>query len=431
MPVGKILYQSLQWKSLQFLTSFIVNIIFARALHAAVAAEFYSLVYFLSLIISCCTLGLDISLNYYLSRKEMNGATARRIMLAVTGMGLLISLSLLAVSSSRYPHLDLQQALLLSGLHITGGLLTVLAGAVFTAAGKNHVTARIAFVANVLLAGISIYCSSRYSGQSLIFLLFCLYFICSFGQGILLFLLSFHLPFRVPGDKQITLKALLRFSFLAFVTNLLFFVAARFYIYMLPYFLSPHGQGNYIQAYKIVEYLGLAMSFTYYPFIALVAGVGEGREKMKDYLLLLVRLSNTVVLAGCIIAMAAGPWLFPFLFGPSFDRMSGIFNGFIPGVFAVCSSGFFTAWFFGSGHIRYNLTSACIQLLTMPLFFFLLDGSASPERTAMAFSMSSILSLAYDLWIFRKSFPFQAMEILLIRKADVKVLHGFLRRGFR
>jgi O-antigen/teichoic acid export membrane protein len=422
MPVGKILYQSLQWKSLQFLTSFLVNIIFARALHAAVAAEFYSLVYFLSLIISCCTLGLDISLNYYLSRKEMEGATARRIMLAVTGMALLISLSLLAVSSSRYTYLDLSQLLLLSGLHITGGLLTVLAGAVFTAAGKNHVPARIAFVANVLLAGLSLYCSSRYTGQSLIFLLFCLYFIGSFGQGILLFLLSFHLAFTATGNKQIPLKKILRFSFLAFVTNLLFFIAARLYIYILPYFFSPYRQGNYIQAYKIVEYLGLAMSFTYYPFIALVAGAGGGREKMKDRLLLLVRLSNTVVLVFCIVAMAAGPWLFPFLFGPSFDRMSGIFNGFIPGLFAVCSSGFFTAWFFGSGHIRYNLVSACIQLLSMPLFFFLLNGPAGPERAALAFSLSSLLSLAYDLWIFSKSFPFHAKEILLIRKADVKGL---------
>jgi len=92
--------------------------------------------------------------------------------------------------------------LLLSGLQITGGLLTVMAGAVFTAAGKNHVTARIAFVANVLLAGISIYCSSRYSGQSLIFLLFCLYFISSFGQGILLlcaYSLGLGVPFLIAG----------------------------------------------------------------------------------------------------------------------------------------------------------------------------------------------------------------------------------------
>jgi O-antigen/teichoic acid export membrane protein len=173
--------------------------------------------------------------------------------------------------------------------------------------------------------------------------------------------------------------------------------------------------------------MGLAMSFTYYPFIALVAGVGEGREKMKDHLLVLVRLSNTVVLAFCLVAMAAGPWLFPFLFGPSFDRMSGIFNGFIPGLFAVCSSGFFTAWFFGSGHIRYNLISACIQLLCMPLFFFLLNGPASPEGIALAFSMSGILSLAYDLWVFRKFFPFHVKEILFIRRTDVKILQRFLR----
>jgi hypothetical protein len=41
--------------------------------------------------------------------------------------------------------------------------------------------------------------------------------------------------------------------------------------------------------------------------------------------------------------------------------------------------------------------------------------------------MSGILSLAYDLWIFRKWFPFHVKEILFIRKTDVKFLRRFLR----
>ena len=108
MPVGKILYQSLQWKSLQFFTAFVVNIVFARVLHSVVAGEFYSLVYLLSLIISLFTLGLDISLNYYLSRKQMNGVTARRIIVAVTLPAVAISLMLLWLfHPSRYTHLGL------------------------------------------------------------------------------------------------------------------------------------------------------------------------------------------------------------------------------------------------------------------------------------------------------------------------------------
>jgi O-antigen/teichoic acid export membrane protein len=420
MPVGKILYKSLQWKSLQFFTSFLVNIVFARALHAAVAGEFYSLVYFLSLIISFFTLGLDISLNYYLSRKEMDGAAARRIMLAVTGAAVLVSLPLIFFIS-RYPDVGISYLLLLAGLHITGGLLTALSGAIFTAGGKNHIPACIAFIFNSLLVALSLYCSSRWTGGSLIYAFFGLYFLFSFGQGCLLFFLSFRLSFA-PQPTGLRLIEVLQFSFFAFLTNLLFFIAARLYIYIIPYYLTPYSQGNYIQSYKVVEYIGLAMSFTYYPFIALVAGLGEGRERMKDHLLLLVRLSNTAVLAFSIVAAVAGHWLFPFLFGPSFDRVSVIFTAFIPGLFAVCSSGFFTAWFFGAGQARYNLISACIQLLSMPLLFFLLNGPAAPERIALAFSLSNLLSLGYDLRIFKKAFSYGLRDVLWIRKADVKMI---------
>ncbi|HEY4206772.1 MAG TPA: hypothetical protein VGM31_08170, partial [Puia sp.] len=119
MPVGKILYLNLRWRSLQFLTSFIVNAIFARSLHAVVAGEFYTLVYTLSLLISFFTLGLDISLNYFLARRAISAGMARRLILIVTAAGLVVGLALMtSVPSASYPHLDIYQLLMLSGLHI-------------------------------------------------------------------------------------------------------------------------------------------------------------------------------------------------------------------------------------------------------------------------------------------------------------------------
>ncbi|HVU53791.1 MAG TPA: hypothetical protein VHD83_01995 [Puia sp.] len=425
MPVRKILYLSLQWKSLQFLTSFIVNIIFVRAFHAVAAGEFYALVYLLSLIISLFTFGLDISLNYYLSRREMNGGAARRIIMTVTFSAILISLPVLSFFlPARYAHWDIRLLLFFSGLHILGGLLTSLAGTLFTAGGKNHVPARIGFIANILLAALALFCSRRYTGQTLINMLFGLYFIFSFAQGILLFFLSYRLPFTVRTPAPPGIITVIRWSFWAFLTNFIFFVAARLYIYILPYYLSPYSQGNYIQAYKIVEYMGLVLSFTYYPFITLVA---EGGEKMRDHLLLLVRMSNTIVLAFSIVMLLIGGWLFPFLFGPTFDDMYGIFVCFIPGIFAGCSSGFLTAWYFGHGQIRYNLISACIQILSMSVFFFLFTGLAGAKGAALAFSLSGSLSLVYDLWILRKQSSYAIRDILWARVSDWKTIGSKVR----
>jgi|GEM_PF-949781 len=427
MAVRKILYQSLQWKSLQFLTSFIVNIIFARTLYVVVAGEFYALVYILSLIISLFTFGLDISLNYYLSRWEMDGNTARRIIMTVIFPALLISIPvLLYFLPARYAHWDIPLLVFFSGLHILGGLLVSLVGALFTARGKNHVPACIGFVFNVFLAVLAFFCSYRYTGQALINALFGLYFIFSFAQGILLFFLSYRLSFAVRTTAPPGVTAVIRWSFLAFLTNFIFFVAARLYIYIIPFYFSRYNQGNYIQAYKIVEYMGLALSFTYYPFITLVA---EGGQKMRDHLLLLIRITNTAVLIFSIVMLVTGSWLFPFLFGPSFDGMYGIFVCFIPGIFAGCSSGYLTAWYFGHGHIRINLISACINLLSMMLLFFMLAGGAGAKGAALAFSLSGLLSLAYDLWMLRKQSPYTMRDILWIRNADRKILQRLIRGG--
>lgn len=425
MAVRKILYQSLQWKSLQFLTSFIVNIIFVRAFHAVVAGEFYALVYLLSLIISLFTFGLDISLNYYLSRREMNGGAARRIIISVVFSAILISLPVLSFFiPARYAHWDIPLLLFLSGLHILGGLLVSLAGALFTAGGKNHVPARIGFIANLVLAVLALFCGYRYTGPSLINALFSLYFIFSFVQGVLLFFLSYRLPFAVQTTAPPGVIAVIRWSFFAFLTNFIFFAAARLYIYIIPYYLPPSSLGNYIQAYKIVEYMGLVLSFTYYPFITLVA---EGGQKMRGHLLLLVRISNTIVLVFSVVMLLAGGWLFPFLFGSTFDDMYGIFVCFIPGIFAECSSGYLTAWYFGHGHIRINLISACINLLSMTLFFFILVGPAGAKGAALAFSLSGLLSLAYDLWILRKQSSYAFRDILWARASDWKTIGSKVR----
>jgi O-antigen/teichoic acid export membrane protein len=195
---------------------------------------------------------------------------------------------------------------------------------------------------------------------------------------------------------------------------------------MIPYFYTPYQQGNYIQAYKIVEYLGVAISFTYYPFIALVA---ESGEKMKDHLLMLVRLSNTVVLIFVLLILSAGRWLFPLLFGPSFDSMFNIFICFIPGVFAVCSSSFFTAWYFGTGQIRYNIISACILLLTMPVSFFLLGGRTNAAAAALGFSLANLISLGYDIFIYRKLQPFPVPSMLLSGTGDLRILIRLVKRN--
>lgn len=421
MPVGKVLYNSLYWKILQFITSFFLNLILTRTFQSAISAEFYALVYLWSLGISFFTLGLDISLGYYLSRKQLSPAMARRIIFFIVLLALLVCLPLIRIfyRPTRYPDLDLSRLLLFSAFHIAGGLLTTLSGTLFTAYGQNYLPGKIAFIVNIIVAVLCVILKEAAPGATLVENLFAVYFLFSLLQGLFLFILSVRL-YPSAGlhyvDGHIKLIALLRFSFSAFLINFLFFAGARLSLYLLPYRADPATQGNYIQAYKIVEYMGLVVSVLYYPFIALVAG--EGKERMKDSVLFLVRISNTLVLLAAIFILATGWWLFPFLFGKSFDHMYGIFIGFLPGLFAVCSSTFFTAWFFGAGELKVNFISACIQFAGTFVFFFLFVRNGSARGAALAFSLAVLLSLVYEGWVFRKSQPYALRDILLVHSAD-------------
>jgi O-antigen/teichoic acid export membrane protein len=437
MAVARILYRSFYWKGFQFLSSFLVNLVLVRALQSSVSGEFYSLLYLLSLAVNFFSFGMDIGLNYYLSRKQISPATDRVLILGALALALSVCLPLvyLFYEPGRFPDISRNGLLAYTACLITGGLLTTLSSALFTAREQNHLPSKASFIINCLLIALTLLFTGVLRSETLIKDLFNAYFLFSLLQGLFLFAWAWQrygntssgpVTGGIKTGLPIRPSAVLRFSLAAFIANFIFFGGARLYIYLLPYRVSTADQGNYIQAFKIVEYLGIAASFIYYPFMNLVAG--REREKMNALLLFLLRLSNTGVLLFAILALATGPWLFPFLFGPSFERMYAIFLGFLPGLFAVCSSTFFTAYYFGTWKLKYNLVSAAILLLSMGALYFPFSKVGGLEGAALAFSCSALLSFVYDMVIFRKYVRYSFADLLLLQKKDIDSIRVFLRQ---
>jgi O-antigen/teichoic acid export membrane protein len=431
MAMMRILYKSFYWKILQFVTSFIVNIIFVRIFRSSISAEFYSLVYTFSLAIAFFSFGMDIGLNFYLSKRQISLVTANRIIILALILALSVSLPLirLFIRPSGYPSLTMGYLMLFAGLYIAGGLLTALSGAIFTAHNQNHIPSQTGFVFNALMIVLALATNSLFARHSVIPILFIIYFIASFAQGFFLFLYSWWIYTRVyikPLQVAIPFQQILKFSFSAFVINFIFYAGSRLSLYLIPYEMLPADRGNYIQAYKLVEYVGLSAAFVYYPFMNLAAG--EDKKKIDAIVQFLVRLSNSLVLAFGIFAAACGWWLFPFIFGRSFDRVYPIFLWFLPGLFAVCSSTFFTAYFFGRGRLTYNFVSACILMGAMAAFYFPLMKRWGGSGAALAFSLATLLSLWYDIGRFGKLVNYRVSDILFVGKTDLATIRLFFKR---
>jgi O-antigen/teichoic acid export membrane protein len=432
MAMMKILYKSVYWKVFQFLTSFIVNIVFVRVFRSSISAEFYSLIYLFSLAVTFFSFGMDIGLNFYLTKRQISQTMANRIIILALIVALSVSLSLirLYVQPSGYPDWTSGYLLLFSGLYIAGGLLTALSGAIFTAHNQNHIPSQTAFVLNCVLITVVTAANSLVSRHSLIPTLFIVYFLCSFVQGFFLFLYSWWIYTRADAKPMLTgipLRQILQFSFTAFVINFIFYAGSRLSLYLIPYWMLPADRGNYIQAFKLVEYVGLLAAFVYYPFMNLAAG--EDTKKIDSIVLFLVRLSNSLVLVFGIFMAACGWWLFPFIFGSSFDRVYPIFLWFIPGLFAVCSSTFFTAYYFGRGKLKYNFVSACILMASMGAFYFPLMKWWGGAGAAIAFSLATLLSLLYDIGRFGKQVNYRVSDILFVRKTDLADIGMFFKKN--
>lgn len=428
MALGTIFYRSIVWKVLQMASSFFVTLLFARTLQSAISAELYSLVYVLSLLTGFFTLGLDVGLNYFVSRLELGLTRARLLIFAVTVLSLLAGLPLLLsyYSPGLYPDLPRTQFLLFSVLQVAGVLTVTLSGALFTASGRNHIPALLATVMNLLLLVLVPMLSRVVSAGRLPQSLFLVYFLSTFLLGVGLLIATVGLaPAARRVEKRIPLAAILRFSLGAFLVNYIFLVAGRVGIYLLPGRVSPSVLGNYIQAFKLVEWVALVPGFFYFPFITLVVGDKEG---MAAKLLLLVRLSNTLAGAFALSAVAFGWFLFPFLFGPSFGDMYRIFIAFIPGLFPAFASGYFTAYFYGAGQVRLNAISAGVQLISGVLLFFLLTPLAGAEGCALAYSGSALLSMGFDVLAFRRFSVFRLRDILFLRRSDLGGLKTFSAR---
>lgn len=435
MTIAKILYRNMYWKALLAALSFFTNLFLVRLFRASVSAEYYSFIYYLSLLATFFTFGLDISLNYFLSRRELSFTTTSGIVAGATIFSLVVALPLLALTFHLFshPHITLGKWLLFSALHISGTLLTSLSGTIFTAYGRSWQATRYTFAINILLIALIFFASLFFQGARLVENLFMLLFSFSFLQGGLLFILAAisyggRRAEPVSGDARI--HFILRYSFKAFIINFIFFLGARLSIYLLPYFVDVYELGNYIQAYKLVEYIGLAASFLYYPFMAWVAGAQEG-EKKERALLLLIRISHTGIFLFCIGILLCGKMLFPLMYGRSFGSMYGITLFFMPGLFPVFSSTFFTAYFYGVHRLTNNFISGCVQMVLSIALFFPLTAALGAWGAALAFSIASLGSMAYDCIIFGKITSYRAADILFMRAGDWKHIRIFVLQLFK
>lgn len=431
MKLATALSRSILWRGFYFLSVMLLNILVARHFQSEGSGQMYyviNLLAFTLIVISFC---LEAPMGYYLSQKKLNET---QLGLLAVGWTLLIMLpGWFVIRSLAVPKEGLLQV---AGFHfsatsfLTGNLLISFSVALFYAK-MDFVLPNLLLVAvNLLL--IVLVPNSRWASGFLSDTNYVqLYFFGFFIQGFLLMLAFFIRYFKWHDIKLIPaelIKPFLSFALIAVVTNSMTFLMYRIDYWFVNKYCGDDELGNYIQACKLAQLFFIVPS--------ILAGVvfpmtASGRkEEMNQKMQLLSRGLILFYSVASFFLLLTGAWLFPFVFGPTFDKMYLPFILLTPAILCYSVIHLLAAYYSGKKVLRVNLTGNILALTVIVLGDWLVIPMYGISGAAVVSSFGYLCYMSYMLLAHAKEYNSRFVDFLLFRKSDAQLLIALLKERF-
>jgi O-antigen/teichoic acid export membrane protein len=427
MQLKKLLVQSIFWRGLYFITVLLLNVLVARFFEASGSGWIYYLSSVYAFVIVLISLSLDSGMGFFASRKEV--AVNKLLSLSVcwtfiSGVLVTIASMLYTGSAAALP----ANMLLVSSLsYICGNLLTNYCSVIFYSNKNFHTPNIIGIFCNLLLVVIL---SLRYLGfwastNSNLFLY--IYFLGFLVQGVMTLaavVLSFNVKGLLVFVSKNEFRIILKYSLAAFMANIIFFLVYRVDYFFVKYYCSARELGNYIQVSKFCQMVMLLPSFMASAVFPMVAG-GQ-KEEVNRGLKMLSRISLLVIGSFCMLVALTGGWLFPFVFGNSFDRMYLPFLLLVPGVLSLSSLYPLAAYYSGKNKLEVNITGSMLALLFIVIADFIFIPVYGIYAAALISSIGYILYHAYVLSRFSREYNTRVTGFFFIKKTDFTWMQQFV-----
>jgi O-antigen/teichoic acid export membrane protein len=427
MSINKLLYDGLVWRGIYFISAFILNIALARTLGAEHSGLFFYLISILTLVLMTVSLGTESAVGYFTANKQIGRSKlVTASMLFAIIISLVVSVGWLIYinySTGQLTAAALYQMLLVTAF-ITGNYLIGTA-TMLCYSNNDFITPNIvSTTANVLLL-ILLSFSLRSDVITLIYLVS--FFIVGL-QIMFVFIVrvkDFH--FTLPTKQD--LAQLFKYSFAAYAGNLLFFLLYRVDYWFVERFCTFEQLGNYIQVSKLAQMffvLPAILASAVFPYTA-----SGNTEEVTRSLTKLCRGLLIVYGSACALIAATGYWLFPYVYGSSFDQMYSPFLWLIPGILALSTLFTLTAYFAGRNRQMVNIKGAVIALVIILVGDMIFIPLYGINGAAAVSSAGYIAYHIYVLKVYLRHHDTSVGEFFSIRFADLHWLKNLIlhKRG--
>jgi O-antigen/teichoic acid export membrane protein len=420
MQAGRTLIQSMLWRGLYYITTFIINILIARHFQASVSGTIYYISSIYALILLFSSLSLESGIIYYAAKAEIPVAKLFNFSLVWSlFIGLITFVVAYYILDKSYRDISARLLGFSSVFFIFGNLLITYCSGFFYARNNFMVPNSIIITGTIILIVLI-----PYGGKSVIPAIndenyFYIYFSSFFVQGICMALAAKIKYIKIGVLLFLSMaefKLLFRFCALAFIGNIIFFMLYRIDYFFIEKYCSPEQLGNYIQVSKLVHLffiLPTILASAVFPITA-----GGQKEGLHKLLTLLSRSVFFLYILTSIVLVLTGNWLFPFVFGESFTGMYQPFLRLIPGILALSGIFTLTAYFAGKNRININITGSVYALIVILIGDLIFIPKYGINAAALVSSLGYIVYQVYIIAVFKKEFSCAVADFFIFRLSD-------------
>jgi O-antigen/teichoic acid export membrane protein len=425
MSVKKAIQDIILWRGLNFLSVFIINVLLARMLKAADAGALFYFINNLSLLVLVLSFSLESSLSFFGANHKIKPGKLASLAIAWCIVASLLVGLVFQQLAAPFGAVTVTQPRMTAIFFIGGSLLVTFFSSLFFAE-ENFV------LPNKLLLGINAVLIACLVAQRLnrigINQALMAYFTAFLLQGIIIglsFLLC-HRGDRLQWPGVSEFRKLLKYAATAFLGNFIFFLVYRIDYWFVEIYCSAPELGNYIQASKIVQWLLLPpmmISSVLFPITAI------GRdETIRDKIITASRILFWLYLAGAILLALLGRWIFPAVFGESFNRVYPVFILLIPGILALATLYPVSAYNAGMNQLGINVRGSFYALVVIVVLNLLFTPVYGIYGAAIASSIGYLVYFGFSFARFNRQHRVALGSIFRPNLSDYQLLKSILER---
>lgn len=427
MNIQKLLYQNVLWRGLFYLVTFILNIAIARHFESGLTGTLYYLVNVYALITLVTSVSLEAGIIYFASSQKISRASLFMFSIVWVMMMTFVMIVLFVLFTLLHVAGITSRVFLYALMFISGNLFITFLNSLYYSKSKFILPNVTGIIINCLLIALIFFVDNAHwltNGKY-----FSLYFASFLLQGLILICLFFinpgeNLQLRLPSVSE--LKILFHYCLLTFASNVITFLFYRVDYWFVHHYRSAEDLGNYIQVSKITQMffvLPAILASAVFPLTA-----SGYRQEINDLLKIVSRFIFFLYGILCLFLALVGRWLFPFVFGNSFNKMYIPFLFLIPGLLALSTLYSLTAYYAGKNRVMVNVKGSCVALIIIITGDALLIPSYGITAAAAVSSVGYIAYHIFVLSVFTKEYKtsihgfyfFKFSDLSRIKKSILK-----------